>query len=119
MNDLPANRPTGQTPVTPNPIGGDPRAGVAYQHAHSADNDVLRRRASGSPGLGSAVGFFLALMVLFVLASAVAQFAVRGDRGVSEAPPAPPVTQQQTPAQPSPPADGNPAGATSPEAVTP
>jgi hypothetical protein len=119
MNDLPATGPTGPTPVTPNPMGGDPRAAVAYQHARSADDDVVRKRTSGSPGLGSAVGFFLALMVLFVLAAAVAQFAVRGDRSVTDAPPAPPVTQQQTPAQTSPPADGNPAGATSPEAVTP
>jgi hypothetical protein len=38
---------------------------------------------------------------------------------VDEAPAAPAVTQDQAPAQPSPPADGNPAGSVSREAVTP
>ncbi len=111
MNDLPIGRPESsdsvRTTVTP--------------HAPEQTRDLqLRTRLDSRPvGLGSAVGMFAAIMVLFILAAAVAQFVVRGDRDAGNAPAAPPVAQDQTPVQPSPPADGNPAGSTSRDAVTP
>ena len=116
MNDLPMGRPTGSGPVGPDPsqAGSPQRSG--YPLDTTEKHTSMRRRMDSRPvGLGSIVGFFLALMVLFILAAAVAQFAVRGGSTVE----APPVTQDQTPAQPLPQADGNPAGATSPDAVTP
>lgn len=117
MNDLPVNPPVGSPP------GGRPSMQPDDVHRprdirHDAGT-VSGRPDSEPIGLGSAIGFFLALMLLFIMAAAVAQFAVRGDSSVGQAPGAPPVAQDQTPAQPSPPADGNPAGATSPDAVTP
>lgn len=117
MNDLPINRPAGSD------TGG--RQNIPPDQLHQdrdfrSDAGSIRGRLDSRPvGLGSAIGFFAALMFLFVMAAAVAQFAVRGERNVGDAPAAPPVTQDQTPAQPSPPADGNPAGSTSRDAVTP
>lgn len=111
MNDLPIGRPatsdSGRTTVTP--------------HAPQETREPqLRARLDRRPvGLGSAIGYFATLMVLFVLAAAIAQFVVRGDRNAGNAPTAPPVAQDKTPVQPSPPADGNPAGSTSRDAVTP
>lgn len=136
MNDLPVNRPVGSN------TGGRPNIPPDELHRQDeirGDRGGIRTRSDGrSYGLGTAIGFFAALLFLFVMAAAVAQFAVRGDRTadnvptapsatqtqsptreVGDAPPAPPVTQDQTPAQPSPPADGNPAGSTSRDAVTP
>jgi hypothetical protein len=117
MNDLPINRPVGSD------TGGRPSIPpdeLHREHDFRRDAGAIRSRVDSRPvGLGTAIGFFAALLFLFVMAAAVAQFAVRGDRNVGNAPAAPPVTQDQTPAQPSPPADGNPAGNTSRDAVTP
>lgn len=117
MNDLPINRPVGSDP------GGRPTVPpdeLHREHEFRRDVGSIRGRLDSRPvGLGSAVGFFVALLFLFVMAAAVAQFAVRGDRNVGDAPAAPPITQDQTPAQPSPAADGSPAGSTSRDAVTP
>ena len=122
MNDLPLG-PRGQDSNPPPPR----TAGSDYDPGRSE----LRRLVSPPrAGVGTAIAMFFGLMTLFILAAAVAQFAVRGNGGaapnavsserkVPEAPPAPPVLQDRTPAQPSPPADGNPAGNTSREAVTP
>ncbi len=119
MSDIPAGRPTpphttSSGPVPANPVDSPDAARPAYTGEYGA------RRFDRQPlGLGSVIGFFLGLMFVFVLAAAIAQLAVRGDRQVGEAPAAPAVTQDQAPAQPSPPADGNPAGSVSREAVTP
>ena len=117
MNDLPINRPVGST------TGGRPTIPPDQLYRHPEGESTpgnLRNRLHTRPfGLGTALGFFAALMVLFIMAAAVAQFAVRGDPTVGDAPAAPPVMQDQTPAQPSPPADGNPGGSTSRDAVTP
>jgi hypothetical protein len=137
MDDLPIGRPH---PGGPSPIGSDaassgigrpdPRA-VNERSGVSGSRDTGPDTASGyvgqrgsrrSPatGFGSIIGFFLGLIFLFILAAGIAQYAVRGDRQqTGTAPPAPPVTQEQVPAQPSPPADGNPGGNTSRDAVTP
>ncbi len=127
MNNLPIGRPTGSGPM-PNagpgyPPGTDrsipPRSDLGGDRA--SESTTLRARVDSRPvGLGSIISLFVGLMFVFILAAAVAQFAVRGDRQqAGEAPPAPAVTQDQAPANPSPPADGNPAGSTSRDAVTP
>ncbi len=127
MNNLPIGRPTGSGPM-PNagpgyPPGTDrsipPRSDLGGDRA--SESTTLRARVDSRPvGLGSIISLFVGLMFVFILAAAVAQFAVRGDRQqAGEAPPAPAVTQDQAPAKPSPPADGNPAGSTSRDAVTP
>lgn len=116
MNDLPIGRPANLESRRPTVPDDMPR------QTHDLDRTpgTPRARLDSRPvGFGSAIGTFAALMVLFILAAAVAQFVVRGDRDVGNAPTAPPVAQDQTPAQPSPPADGNPAGSTSRDAVTP
>ena len=136
MNDLPIYRPVGSD------TGGRPSIPPDELHRENdfrRDAGAIRSGVDSRPvGLGTAIGLFAALLFLFVMAAAVAQFAVRGDRtannpptapsatqnasptrDVGDAPAAPPVTQDQTPAQPSPPADGNPAGSTSRDAVTP
>jgi hypothetical protein len=120
MNDLPMGRPAGSGPVGPDPSKVANPGRPSYPVEDTAGANTLRRRVDARPvGLGSIVAFFFGLMVLFILAAAVAQFAVRGDAQAPVAPSAPPVTQDQTPARPSPPADGNPAGSTTPDAVTP
>ncbi len=117
MNDLPINRPgRPEMDGRPNTAPDD----MHPSHDFRREAGSIRGRIDSRPvGLGSAIGFFVALLFLFVMAAAVAQFAVRGDRSVGDAPAAPPVTQDQTPAQPSPAADGNPVGSTSRDAVTP
>ena len=101
-----------------------------YPHTHAraqpdSGEAPVTRKYQQTTGFGSAIGVFLALMVLFVLAAGVAQLAVHDDRDVgvrdpvTEAPRAPPVEEDVVPAQPAPPADGNPAGQVSPDAVTP
>ncbi len=126
MNDLPVAAPTGSGPM-PNaglvirrrPIALSASLGPRGDRA--SESTTMRGRVDNRPmGLGSVIGFFVGLMIVFILAAAAAQFAVRGDRQqAGEAPSAPAVTQDQTPAKPSPPADGNPAGNTSRDAVTP
>jgi hypothetical protein len=112
-NAGPGYPPSTDRSITPrSDFGGD----------RASESTTLRGRVDRRPvGLGSIIGFFIGLMFVFILAAAVAQFAVRGDNReqAGEAPPAPAVTQGQTPAAPSPPADGNPAANTSRDAVTP
>ncbi len=137
MNDLPIGRPH---PGGPSTIASDAASAGAGRHDPRSTNErsglgrspetgpdtasgyVGQRGNRRSPptGFGSIIGFFLGLMFVFIFAAAIAQYAVRGDRQqTGAAPPAPPVTQEQVPAQPSPPADGNPGGNTSRDAVTP
>ncbi len=120
MNDLPMGRPAGSGPVGPDPSASPNANDPAYLSDRQLRDNSLRRRLDSRPiGLGSVIAFFIGLMTVFILAAAVAQLAVRGGTDAVTAPSAPPVTQDQTPAKPSPPADGNPAGATSPEGVKP
>ena len=120
MTDLPIQRPAGAN------TGGRPSIPPDQLYRHGEDGQRestpgnIRGRLDSRPvGLGSAVGYFVALLFLFVMAAALAQFEVRADRNAGVAPTTPPVTQDQTPAQPSAPADGNPAGSTTRDAVTP
>jgi hypothetical protein len=118
MSDIPAGRPTPPHTTSSGPVPANPvDSPDAARPVHAGD---YGGRTNRRPlGLGSVIGFFFGLMFVFVLAAAVAQLAVRGDRQVGEAPAAPAVTQDQAPAKPSPPADGNPAGSVSRDAVTP
>jgi hypothetical protein len=62
------------------------------------------------------------MLGLFITAAGLASLIVSEDAPTvtgPQAPPAPPVTEEKVPAAPSPPADGNPAGRATPEAVTP
>lgn len=127
MNDLPVGRPTGSGPMPNAGPGYPPSTDRSIPPRSDSDGDrasestTLRGRVDRRPvGLGSVIGFFIGLMFVFILAAAVAQFAVRGDRQeAGQAPAAPAVAQDQVPAAPAPPADGNPAGSTTREAVTP
>lgn len=128
MNDLPiGGRPTGSGPMHNAGPGYPPDTDRSIPprtdpRDHTSEARSLGGRADRRPvGFGSIIGFFVGLMFVFILAAAVAQFAVRGERQApaAQAPPAPAVTQDQTPAKPSPPADGNPAANTTRDAVTP
>lgn len=137
MNDLPIGRPhPGGRPSDNSEAGAagsgrldsrsvNERSGMGRSQTTGPDTAsgyVGQRGSRRSPptGVGSIIGFFVGLMVVFIFAAAIAQYAVRGDRQqTGTAPPAPPVTQEQVPAQPSPPADGNPGGSTTRDAVTP
>jgi hypothetical protein len=124
MNDLPMGRPSGSgsMPEVHSQPGYPPNTDRPMTNlSERVASPSLRRGMDRRPvGLGSVIGFFVGLMFVFILAAAVAQFAVRGDRQqAGQAPPAPAVTQDQTPAKPSPPADGNPAANVSPNATTP
>lgn len=124
MIDIPRPPTPSSGPMPPGPgrpgYRPDIERPVERSDRHLGDLS-LRSRIDPRPiGIGSVFAFFVALMVMFIIAAAVAQFAVRNDRQeAGTAPPPPPVTQDATPAKPSPPADGNPAGKASPDAVTP
>lgn len=139
MNDLPIGRPHpgGSSPINSESTTTAATTGRSDQRSmnersgtsgsgtgpDTASGYVGQRGSRRSPptGMGSIIGFFIGLMFVFLFAAAVAQYAVRGDRQETgtATPPAPPVTQEQVPAQPSPPADGNPAGNTTRDGVTP
>jgi hypothetical protein len=133
MNDLPMGRPSGSgsmpqahgQPGYP-PNTDRPNVNMSERPASPSLKRGIDRRPMG---LGSVIGFFFGLMFVFLLAAAVAQYAVRGDRqtrdgtasapAAGQAPRAPAVTLDQTPGKPSPPADGNPAASVTPNATTP